>query len=128
MSHDRNSHPELSPLLERLTRAVDRYRAVGWDERAEAMQALITLAPSLPPATIGHLEDSLVGLRSRVAHYDDPPRFISLEQRHEFKSSGVPDWVDRLAAAVKARKTELLQSSDGGTRSGAPAEQYRRVD
>jgi hypothetical protein len=128
MLHDRNSHPELSPLLERLTRAVDRYRAVGWEERAEAMQALITLAPSLPLATIGHLEDALVGLRSRVAHYDDPPRFISLGERSEFKSSGVPDWVDRLAAAAKARKTELLQISDGATRSAAPAEQYKRVD
>jgi hypothetical protein len=119
-----DSKTELTRLLDRLARAVDRYRAVGWQDRVEAMQALITLAPSLPTATVSHLEDALIGTRSRVAHYENPPRLASLDQRHEFKSADVPEWVDRLAAAVKKRK----EARPRAAAPAIPAEQYIPVD
>lgn len=125
--------PELARVLDRLSRAVDRYRAVGWTDRVEAMQALRTLAPSLPLATVAHLEDALIGTRSRVAHYDDPPRLASLDQRLEFQSANVPEWVDRLAASVKERKALLHRPAPSDDHLGVPAfagpaEQYTSVD
>src|SRR3982074_3726671 len=115
---------ELTRLLDRLARAGDRYRAVGWPDRVEAMQALITLAPSLPTATVSHLEDALIGTRSRVAHYENPPRLASLDQRYEFKSADVPEWVDRLAAAGKKGK----EARPRAAAPAIPAEQYIPVD
>jgi hypothetical protein len=123
-----NESAELAALIDRLSRAADRYRAVGWNDRVESMQALITLAPSLPVATMGHLEDALVGVRNRVAHYDDPPRLASLEQRREFKAVGAPKWVERLAAAVRARKAALLRRGGRAAPSEVPAEKYKPVD
>jgi hypothetical protein len=123
-----DNSPELDRVLERLSRAVDRYRAVGWTERVEALQALMTLAVSLPVPTVLHLEEVLVGLRSRVAHYDNPPRLASLEQRSEFRSGDVPQWVGRLAAAVQARKEGRLRPIKGVRRPGIPADEYVSVD
>jgi hypothetical protein len=74
-------------LLARLCRAIDRYKAVGWQDRAEAAsQLLYRVSLQQTPATWREIEKFLMGDNISLGHYGDAvPR-----HRHVFSPPELP--------------------------------------